>query len=365
MIRPAPAAAGGAGGAVRPAGIAVLIATLLGILLGLATPAGAQAALRARVELGGLVLEAPPELHDTLQELAPRAAQILPRIEKALGVRAEGPILMVVIPPGPLVDPEISRLDQAAPPWAAGFALSEQRVGAIRLGQADRYPFGDPFGVLAHEVAHILIHDAAGDNVPRWFNEGVATWVQRGWSLQDAMVYSSSLLVGPLPSLARLDRAFVASEGGARMAYAASFDFVHWATREYGDDLVPRVLAAARDQPFRAAWREVTGVPLSASEEAWRDTALTWHRWVPALTGAGTLWMAVTLLFLVAAWRRRVHTREAMERLEEADEEPRAASWRPRGETSEDEGRTGEPQAGGWAPPERDGRRDEDGRWIN
>jgi hypothetical protein len=248
----------------------------------------------------------------------------LPELERQLGAAPAAPILMVLIPPDPSAYPAVARLDAAAPPWAAGFALSNLRVGGVRIARAERYPFGDPVGVLAHEVAHVLIHDAAGPaagEVPRWFAEGVATWAQRRWSLRDAFVYSSALLGRSLPTLDALDRAFVSSEPSARLAYAASFDFIDWSVEEYGEEVVPRVLrSAAGGRPFAEAWREATGVALARSEGSWRRTSLALYRWVPALTGAGTLWLGITLLFLLASWRRRARTRELYERWEEAEE---------------------------------------------
>jgi len=306
----------------------------------------ARAAFRSRAQLGALVLEAPPQAGAVLDDLARRSETLLPRLEESLGVRAAGPITMVLIPQGPVTDPEIARLDRAAPPWAAGFALNEQRIGGIRLGRADRYPFGDAGAVLAHEVAHVLLHDAAGDRLPRWFAEGVATRIQRHWTLKDALVYSSSLVLGPLPTLDDMDRAFTRSEASARTAYAASFDFVEWASAEYGEDLVRRVLDGLQEGlAFRTAWRRATGVSLFDSEDAWRGTALTWYRWLPVVTGAGTLWLGITLLFLVVAWYRRVKTRRTMERLAAEDAYYDASMSPP--------------------PPPRHAGRDRDGNWIN
>ena len=196
----------------------------------------------------------------------------MPRLEQSLGVEARGQITVVLVPAGPIADPEIARLDRAAPPWAAGFALNPQRLIAIRLGRAETYPFGDASAVLAHEIAHVLLDDAvrggseAGGpaavsrKIPRWFSEGVATREQRRWGVRDAVVYSSSLMLRGLPTLGEMNRAFLQSEISARRAYAASFDFVNWSSEEYGEDLVRRVLAAARTRPFPEAWQAATGV---------------------------------------------------------------------------------------------------------
>lgn len=297
----------------------------------LAGPASAEAPDDwTRVEAGLLALEGPAAYRSTLEELAARSRYFLPDLERDLGVKLAGPVLMVLVPPDPSPYPAVARLDAAAAPWAAGFVLGNRRVGAIRIDQADRYPFGDPGAVLAHELTHVLLRDAAGPGLPRWFAEGVSTYEQRQWSLRDALVYSSSLLVGPLPRLQELDRAFAGSESEARLAYAASFDFVDWATDEYGPGVVRRVLAEARGGRFEPAWQAATGVSLVDSEAAWRRSSLALYRWLPALTGAGTLWIAVTLLFLVAAWRRRARTQELYERWDEEDVDRRRKDRRGR-----------------------------------
>lgn len=301
------------------------LAALL-VLLAVA-PAAAAAATAdggaadwARVEVGPLTLEGPASYRPLLEELAGRARLFLPDLERSLGVAPAGPITMVIIPPDPSPYPAVVRLDRAAPAWAAGFALTSWRIGGLRIAQADTYPFGDPASVLAHEIAHFLIHDAGGDGLPRWFSEGVSTREQRRWSLRDALVYSSNLMIGPLPTLRQMDRAFAGSAREARLAYAASFDFVDWASEEHGEDLVRRVLRSSRDRPFPEAWLAVTGVPLAESEARWRRTSLALYRWLPAITGAGGLWIGITALFLVATWGRKRRTRRLYERWEEEDE---------------------------------------------
>ncbi len=328
---------------------------------------------RVRIQAGPVWLEGPAAYRATLEELAARARAFLPSVTDDLGVQPAGPMLMVLIPPDTRSDPELAGLDRAAPPWAAGFALEDSRIGAIRIAEAGRYPFGDPGAVLAHEVTHLLIHDAAGGElVPRWFHEGVATREQRRWTLKDVYVYSSSLLMESLPTLDEMDRAFATSESGAPLAYAASFDFIRWSEDEYGEGVVRRVLAELRQRAgtpgslhFREAWRAATGDSLAESEEGWRRGSLALYRWLPALTGAGTLWIAITALFLFAAWRRRLRTREMMERWEVEDEA--ATRWRVRSTPY----RVVPPEAPEPVPPplepedDEPGGRDDDGNWVN
>jgi hypothetical protein len=298
----------------------VLLCLLAALPFCAAGSAAAQgAAERLRVTIGACTIEAPADQSSSLDALVDDARQILPHVERELGTQAMAPYRILLIPPGKLTDPEIARLDAAAPPWAAGFLLPAQRIGAIRMRAVGHYPHGDLSAVFTHEVTHMLMRDAAGDNMPRWFSEGVATGIERSWGLRDIFVYSSSLLTGSLPRLEEMDRGFLASSSEARRAYASSFDFVSWARREHGEDVVTDILRRAATLPFPAAWEAATGDTLASSEASWRRGSLLLYRWVPALTGTTTLWIVVTLLTFLAAARRRARSRAILERWDAED----------------------------------------------
>lgn len=301
---------------VRIALISLMVALLLG-RTGIESAEGAGDRLRATI--GACTIEAPADQAPSFDALVEDARTILPRVERELGTPAMAPYRIVLIPPGDPADPEIARLDAAAPGWAAGFLLPAQRLGAIRMRSVGHYPYGDLSAVFTHEVTHMLMRDAAGDNMPRWFSEGVATGIERSWGLRDMFVYSSSLLTGSLPRLEEMDRAFLASSSEARRAYASSFDFVSWARREHGEEVVSEILRRAATLPFPAAWEAATGDTLAASEDSWRRGSLLLYRWVPALTGTTTLWIVVTLLTFLAAARRRARSRAILERWDAED----------------------------------------------
>jgi peptidase MA superfamily protein len=306
----------------RPAGATATV--LLCLALARATRADAPGATAAgapappagllSVQVGDCILEAPAVERGRLESLAERAREILPRVEAELGgARAAAPYRIALIPPGPDTDESLKALDAQAPSWASGFIIPAARRGGIRTALADRYPHDDLDSVLAHEAAHMLLYDAAGPGLPRWFGEGVATAVERSWGLRDILVYGSSVLTGRLPPLRELDAAFDASDDRARAAYAASFDFVLWTVRTYGDGAVRYIVQEARTRPFPEAWRVATGVTLERSEADWRRGSLLLYRWVPALTGTTALWTGITLLALVAGARRRARARRLLE----------------------------------------------------
>jgi len=291
-------------------------------LLRVANAAPAPGTGWVRIEVGACVLETPAESAERLRQLAERARVILPRIEMELGVRPAGSYRIILIPPGharlpiPPGGPDPRVLDSQAPSWAAGYVIPEQRLGAIRVAAAESYPYSDLASVLAHETTHMLLYDADGPGLPRWFGEGVATGIERSWGMRDVLVYSSSLLTGRLPALADLDAAFDASDDRARAAYAAAFDFMLWTVKSFGSGVVRDIVRQAAVRPFPEAWRAATGLSLERSEAKWRRGSLLLYRWVPALTGTTALWIGITLLALFAGARRRSRTRQILERWE-------------------------------------------------
>ena len=89
------------------------------------------------------------------------------------GLDAPGPDIRVVLAP------ESSPFAHEVPPWVSGYTDGvTSDAGSVVVILAERtpsYPDGGLEEVLAHEVAHVLVHRASGGRrVPRWVDEGVA-----------------------------------------------------------------------------------------------------------------------------------------------------------------------------------------------
>jgi hypothetical protein len=299
----------------------------------------AVAAPREIVRVGDCLLEAPPSGARALAALAPQVPGLLARSEGELGVSARRPFRVILLPAEAVQDSEWLKLDRGAPEWAAGYAVTGLRVAVIRLAQARRYPYGTPATVFAHESAHLLLHDAVGDRLPRWFEEGVATWVAREWRMEDVLIVTARFLTEDLPRFEDMDRSFQSTAAAAEEAYAASFAFVSWSERRYGPGFLREVLRRAGSEPFGRAWRGASGVDLERSEGEWRRESLFRFRWIPILTASSTLWIGIVVLALVA-WtrsrRRAMRLRQTWEReepeewyeqaVEATDEAPGASS---------------------------------------
>ena len=278
---------------------------LLTLVSLLATPLAASESQTVRVRVGDLVLEAPASLESELARLAEAARRIVPELERDLDVRARGPYRIVLLPNAPRLDGELERIDQLAPPWAAGFLAGPLRTGGIRLGQVRRYPHDGVEEVLAHEIAHMLLYDASRDPLPAWFSEGVATFEGRRRGIRDFVETARAVLVREPPTLEQLDAAFEQGPGRVERAYAASLDFVASNVRWHGSDFVPRVVEQLDERSLEEAWRREAGETIAVSERRWRRTSVWLHRWLPLLGSTSTLWLGITLLAVLAGLARR------------------------------------------------------------
>jgi hypothetical protein len=54
-------------------------------------------------------------------------------------------------------------------------------------------------------------------------------------------------------------------------------------------------------------------------ERRWRRSVTMRYRWIPALTSGGSLWLLISLLFVIAFLRKRRRSRAVLARWEEEE----------------------------------------------
>lgn len=221
-----------------------------------------------------------------------------------------------------LLAPETHPAARRVPGWVSGYALSEQDLVVLLPARLPAYPYESLQTLFLHEITHILVHRASdGDPIPRWFNEGVALLASRGFAIEDR----SRLLVGGVrgmpASTAALDEAFGGDAGDVAAAYAAAGALVHHLVQQHGPGVIRETLSGVGSgRAFPDAFEAAAGIPLDAAERGfWRRFRL-WYRWVPFLSSGATLWLAITLLAVLAARRKRQKRREIERRWELQEE---------------------------------------------
>jgi hypothetical protein len=261
------------------------------------------------------------ELSDTAPKQAAQITSLdqrkLQEAMSLMGLQSAGQPIRLVLAP------ESSEVAQGTPSWISGFAIGAEDLAILFPTRIPSYPDSSFEELVLHEVGHILVYRAAGGNdLPRWFNEGLALFVGRPWRIEDRSRVSWALLRRRRTALGELDRFFGANRAAAGHAYALSGAFVQDMIQRHGSDSAARILSGvAAGVPFETAFEEALGISLAEAEESFWNRFTFWYRWLPILTSSATLWIVITGLFLVAARKRRQRTAELVERWEWQDDD--------------------------------------------
>ena len=206
---------------------------------------------------------------------------------------------------------ELQPTARPAPEWAGALTYPGLRMvlimtpGAMGGGGGRRY-----WSLLQHEMAHLILGDAEtryGVRLPRWFQEGIATYVSGEMNLQRLVQLGWAQATGTAPDFKDLEFSFPGQPSRAGAAYARSYLFIKYISRRFGEDAVARLL----EESFRkggirggtvAAFDLSLGELLSGFDQYARVKAT----WIPVITSTATIWGIITLLFLITYFRKKV-----------------------------------------------------------
>jgi hypothetical protein len=263
-----------------------------------------------------LVVEAPPELIAVAEEV-----RAIGEGDFSAGLHITG-VIGFTRPIRVVLAAESSELAREVPAWVSGFARGSEAVIVLFPARVHSYPDRNLRTLVHHEVTHVLVAQAArGRPVPRWFNEGVATVAAREWGIEDRARFAMAVLGARPHGVRDLDTFFAGSGPQIMRAYALSSAFIRFIQRRYGPTAPAMVLGGlARDLSFDEAFLRATGEPLAHAEQIFFEKNAFWSTWLPFLTSTGALWMAITILALVAIRRRRVRSQQMLEAWDEEEE---------------------------------------------
>ncbi|HUE95357.1 MAG TPA: hypothetical protein VMN39_01795, partial [Longimicrobiaceae bacterium] len=201
------------------------------------------------------------------------------------------------------------------PEWAAGVAIPAARV-IVLPAYRRRGPLGDPVVTLRHELAHLALNAYLDAPIPRWFDEGYATWVSGGWDAQSGWMIRLALLRGIAQPLDSLTLSWPRRESSARIAYLLSASAVRHLATSRGDPAFEAFLATWRAEgTIDSAIRTVYQMTLSQFEREWRAMVRRRYGWLLALSQITVFWIGLAVLVLVLGTLRRKRNRERLEEL--------------------------------------------------
>jgi hypothetical protein len=201
---------------------------------------------------------------------------------------------------------------RATPVWIVGLASGPRDI-AIFPERIGAYPYDSLESVVWHEVVHLALSVQADDRpVPRWFHEGVAMSVEKGWGVTSQV--RLLLATGGGAGLADLGRLFNSeTEPETATAYLLAAALMSDLRQRHGA-AVPGAIVdrVARGVGFAEAFALETGeTPDEAATGAWQIYR-RWTSWIPVATSTFSVWIGILLLAVAAflatlrkRWRRR------------------------------------------------------------
>ena len=207
-------------------------------------------------------------------------------------------------------------LTGGAPHWSAGIAVPSERLIVLPGYSSSRTPLGEPLSALRHELVHLALNAYLPGRIPRWFDEGYATWASGEWDAGRGWEIRVALLTGGAPPLDSLSLGWPGRQGDARLAYLLSASAVSFLAEQGGPDSFAAFLHAWREQgDIDQALRSTYGMTLGGFEEAWRSMVQRRYGWLLALSQVGVMWAIVAFLLVFITLPRRRRNREKLQQM--------------------------------------------------
>jgi hypothetical protein len=197
-----------------------------------------------------------------------------------------------------------------------GFAILGRHQIHLIWGEMIRLA-AKPAAVVRHELVHELLDQYVqphGALIPRWFHEGLAQLLAGDTYLgarEEDLVWR--VAGGSLPSFHSMEDRFPLAPSDVRLAYAQSFSYVAWLSREYGMSLLLRCARYTdRVTSFGRALVGQTGRNSLQLEAAWKDYVVhgSGAPWRVVFGSWFSFLMVMILPILVLALIRRLNAEE-------------------------------------------------------
>jgi len=210
----------------------------------------------------------------------------------------------------------------AVPDWGIGAALPE--AGEIVLLLDEGALSAKATELIAHELAHILLHRATdGARIPRWFDEGFAQWASGPIRLDQSTRLARAFAFGRTIPLHSLGEVNSWDQDRAELAYAqsrAAFDYLLTLTPEGRPSVFFEAIRTEGD--FEAGFLRATGITLYEFYRLWAYEGARKFNYFLLLADWRLTFLALTIFFLIFGTIKLIRIKIAKQRLE--DEETQA-----------------------------------------
>ncbi len=215
------------------------------------------------------------------------------RISEALGHSLGKPITIILTSS----EDQFKRFTRGAiPEWGAAAAMPDNSIIVTPLP-------GLKFNlnrILAHEIVHIVINDAAGKQfVPRWFHEGCAQYLSGEWGIRSSLYMVLKAYRGKLLTFDDIQNMFSFGRTDVALAYDQSMLAIRHLIGKNGAYVIPVIIGnMGEGNEFATAFFQATGLWPSEFEKDYQN-------YIRKTYGKNTLYTLIpgtwTLILIIAA----------------------------------------------------------------
>lgn len=232
----------------------------------------------SRLETERIILHYPTEMRREAEAILRETEQVAEDFEEMFGFSPAKPVPVYLFPDRTSMQRRFSwPPDQSATGvyYAGGiYLLNPEKWMGMALTDRSRNEWQRRFheeGPLYHEFAHLYLDAATRGNVPRWYSEAFAQWVEYRAVGYEWRVPENRLDQHPIYSYPDLRDRFDHLSNKA-MAYRQSFLFFKYQWDEEGWDAVQSLQQdLKRGLPFEVAWKRTYGESVEASFRSWQQ----------------------------------------------------------------------------------------------
>lgn len=208
------------------------------------------------------------------------------------------------------IAPDTRSFDAWAGPIATNITAAVAIVASHRIvlrGRGAPPTTEDPRQVLRHELAHIALYDHLGRGVPRWFDEGYASFAAAEERTTGFLATNAAMLFRRLPSLDGVDSLLLSRRATeSRAGYALALRAVHdLAALNPQRGLAPLLEAWKERGTFDLALRRASALTAEQFEARWQQRTRWQFAFLALFTDSALLVLVGATALLPLYWRRR------------------------------------------------------------
>jgi hypothetical protein len=213
------------------------------------------------------------------------------------------------------------------PSWASGVMFPGTNIVIVARKKGSEIL--DYASTARHELAHLALDAALGENAPRWLHEGFAYLHSSDWSSARMNTLVAMAWTGNVYSLDTIENHFPKQENAVHKAYAQSYDFVAYlAKRGHYVDLDDD----GNRWPFRTFLAELAkgetqddasylafGASFGQLQSQWYESLRARYLFVPSSLVGVFVWGMAAFLLIIGYLRKKKKNLQTLHRWEEED----------------------------------------------